>query len=244
VRLFFRVEYDGRNYAGWQTQHNDRTVQGVLQDAFAAIVRAPCAVVGAGRTDAGVHARAQGAHIDLPPSPDLETVRNGVNAVLPGDIAIHGLRPVSDSFHARFSAVRRTYAYRIIGRKAPLWHGRAWMLYRSVDWEAVDRESRMLLGAHDFSAFCASGSGARSMDCEIVHAGWEHDGEMHAFTISANRFVYKMVRSIVGTLVDIGRGKRDGSIGDILESGQRERVGETAPARGLTLEHVAYREVD
>ncbi len=243
MRCFFRVEYDGRQYAGWQVQRNALSIQSALQEAFATVVRRPCPVTGAGRTDAGVHARAQGAHVDLPPDADLNRLVIAVNAVLPYDIAIYSLRQVDESFHARFSAIRRTYRYRLAERKSPLLHGRVWVNAHAIDWELVARESTALMGTHDFTAFCASGSGAASMTCSVDEARWETACGVRTFTISADRFIYKMVRSAVGTLIDIGRGRLSDSMAAVIASRDRGRAGDTAPPWGLTLDCVSYQGV-
>lgn len=242
MRYFFRVEYDGTAYGGWQRQPNAPSVQQALEEAFGTVLRRRCSITGAGRTDAGVHARGQGAHIDISRKIDPKTCQRSVNGLLPWDIAIYNLRPVPEDFHARYSAVRRSYRYTFTTRKAPLWHRYAWFMSYAVDWELVRENMRALIGRHDFSAFCSAGSGAEHAVCVVDNVDLEHDGIRWVFSMRANRFVYKMVRSVVGTLIDMGRGKIDGSLCTILESGRRERAGTTAPACGLVLEAVTYPE--
>lgn len=240
MRCFCRVEYDGTAYAGWQIQDNDKSIQSELESAFTIVVRRPCKVVGAGRTDAGVHGRGQGMHIDLPGDIDLRKCKSSVNAVLPDDIAVFDFQKVDDSFHARFSAIERCYKYYIVSRKMPLWQGRALPVAFQIDWKLVNENIPFLLGRHDFGAFCSSGSSAGSKVCDIRHAGLEEENGIHTFTIKADRFIYKMVRSIVGTLIDIGRGRITEPLDKIIDSRDRTLVGDTVSACGLVLEYVAY----
>jgi tRNA pseudouridine38-40 synthase len=244
MKYFFRVEYDGTGYGGWQRQKNNCSIQEELEKAFTTAVRAPCRVTGAGRTDAGVHARAQGAHVETGMYIDIKETELSVNALLPPDIAVYRLQPVGDEFHARFSAVSRRYCYSMCPRKRPLLFKRVWMVFYKVDWGRVKEECASLVGAHDFSAFCASGSGARHARCIVRHAGLSSQGDLKLFTIEADRFVYMMVRSLIGTLIDIGRGRLTAPIAAILAGRDRRRAGTTAPACGLVLDNVFYKGVD
>ncbi len=239
------MEYDGSAYAGWQIQNKFTSVQSELEKAFSTVVRKPCKIVGAGRTDAGVHARAQGMHIDLLDDISLEQCETSVNAVLPGDIAIYNFQKVDDSFHARSSATKRLYKYYIITRKTPLLRGHALVLTYDINWLRVKENITFLLGEHDFTAFCASGSSADSKICIVTQASMNvSDDGIHVFSICANRFIYKMVRSVVGTLIDIGRGKIDLSIDEIIQRKDRQLVGETVSSQGLVLDFVTYKEVE
>lgn len=244
MRYFFRVEYDGTNYGGWQRQPNTLSIQEVLETTLSTVLRVPISIVGAGRTDAGVHARAQGAHFECNQEINFSKCMISVNAILPPDIAIYNLQKVPDSFNARFSAKSRKYIYSIRFRKCPLLYKRVWMLYYPIDWDRVAKECESILGNHDFAAFCASGSTSESTDCHIYQAGIQVDQEKAEFTIEANRFIYKMVRSLIGTLVDIGRGRLDDNLLNIIMSKDRFRVGETAPACGLVLDMVKYEGID
>ena len=244
MRCFCRVEYDGTAYAGWQVQENDRSIQSELESAFTTVVRRPCKIVGAGRTDAGVHAKGQGMHIDLPDDIDLSKCESSVNVVLPDDIGVYDFQRIGDSFHARFSAIERCYKYYIVSRKRPLWQGRALLVTFQVDWELVRKNIPCLLGKHDFEAFCSSGSSADSKVCDIKYAGLEEENGIRIFTIRPDRFIYKMVRSLVGTLIDIGRGRIKDSLGTIIDSKDRTLVGDTVSACGLVLDYVAYSGVE
>jgi tRNA pseudouridine38-40 synthase len=244
VRYFFRVEYDGTAYGGWQRQKHTQSIQEELEKAFTTVIRLPCRVTGAGRTDAGVHARAQGAHIDVDGPLDIRHCERSVNGLLPPAIAVYKMRQVDPSFHARFSAVSRKYCYRICFRKQPLLYNRAWQVVYKIDWSRVREETARLCGVHDFSAFRSTGSSAGHARCAVSHASVETGEEGAVFTIEANRFVYNMVRTIVGTLVDMGRGRTAVSMAGILAGKDRDRAGPTAPACGLTLEQVTYQGVD
>jgi tRNA pseudouridine38-40 synthase len=243
MRYFFRVEYDGTGFGGWQSQTNVPSIQDALGAAFATVVRHECPVTGAGRTDAGVHARGQGAHVDINVPVDAAKCERSVNAVLPDDIAVYGMRPVAGDFHARYSAVRRFYKYYMAGRKKPLLYKRVWMVFYEVDWNRVEKNITMLLGTHDFSAFCASGTTTENMVCTVAEAALSQEAGNRVFSIAADRFIYKMVRSIMGTLIDIGRGRLTTTIKDIIDGKDRKAVGETAPACGLVLDYVEYPDI-
>jgi tRNA pseudouridine38-40 synthase len=240
MRYFFRVEYDGTAYGGWQVQPNADSIQAQLEKAFSTVTRAACSVVGAGRTDAGVHARGQGAHVDGATIANIGACEIGINALLPRDIAIYGLREIDDGFHARFSAIKRTYRYSITTRKSPLSRERAWSIRHHVDWDKVRAALPHLLGPHDFTTFCSADTTTENMACSIVEASLNTDADPFVLTIAADRFVYKMVRSLVGTLIDIGRGRITTPLAQIIDSRDRSLAGTTAPAWGLVLDHVDY----
>jgi tRNA pseudouridine38-40 synthase len=207
-------------------------------------VREKCAVTGAGRTDAGVHARGQGAHVDVVSPIDARKCELSVNAVLPDDVSIYHLQPAPPDFHARYSPVLRRYIYSLALRKKPLSFKKAWMVFYEVDWEKVRAAAAQLTGKHDFTTFCAKGSAAKTMTCTVSRAQLSEAADGYTFTIEADRFLYKMVRTIVGTLIDIGRGKITDSMEAIITSKDRKRAGETAPACGLVLDYVKYEGID
>lgn len=240
MRYFFRVEYDGSKFGGWQRQPNAISIQEVLEGALKVALRSPMEITGAGRTDAGVHARAQAVHFDYDKSINEKKLQLSLNALLPPEIAVYNLSQVNPLFHARFSASSRQYKYYFCFRKQPLYAKRVWMIYSDVDWDTVRGNCEYLLGTHDFSTFCASGAGSDNMVCTVKRADFQNSDEYLVFTIEADRFIYKMVRSIVGTLVDIGRGRFRTTIADIIASKDRSRAGLTAPPFGLVLEKVNY----
>lgn len=244
MRCFCRVEYDGSAYCGWQVQNNEKSIQAELERAFSIVTRAQRSVVGAGRTDAGVHAQGQGMHVDLPETVDCGRCQVSVNALLPADIAIYNLQKVPDTFHARYGAIERCYKYYMIPRKMPLLHKKAFIISYPVDWDLIERNIPHLIGRHDFTAFCASGFKKENKTCAVREAFLEKIDTMKIFTITADRFVYKMVRSIVGTLLEIGSGKITASLEQIIQSRDRLQVGQTALACGLILDHVTYNEVE
>jgi tRNA pseudouridine38-40 synthase len=183
-----------------------------------------------------VHARNQGAHLDTDAVISPAAAEISVNALLPADIAIYHLQPVEEPFHARYSAVSRRYRYFLCPRKRPLLFKRVWMLFYPVDWHKVESSALALCGDHDFTTFCASGSGARHARCRVTQATLTTENDLKIFTIEANRFVYTMVRSIMGTLIDIGRGRITDSMQDLLAAKDRRR--------GLVLDNVFYEGVD
>ena len=244
MRYFFRVEYDGTRYGGWQSQTNAISVQETIASAFSTVLREKCTVTGAGRTDAGVHARAQGAHIDVQSPIDVRKCELSINAVLPDDISIYHLQPGPADFHARYSPVKRRYIYSMTQRKKPLSFKKVWMVFYEVDWDKVSSSLPALCGKHDFTAFCAKGSGAKTMLCTVYRAELSKAPDGYSFLIEADRFLYKMVRTIVGTLIDIGRGRIKDPMEAIIESKDRKRAGETAPACGLVLDYVEYEGID
>jgi tRNA pseudouridine38-40 synthase len=244
MRYFFRVEYDGTRYGGWQSQTNAPSIQETIESAFQIVTREKNRITGAGRTDAGVHAKAQAAHIDLCPPIDVRKYELSVNAVLPDDITIYHLQPAPDDFHARYSAKKRRYTYQIALRKRPLLFKKVWMVFYKVDWDKVSAAGDALLGKRDFSSFCAKGGNAKTMFCTIHRATLSPVDSGYIFEIESDRFLYKMVRTIVGTLIDIGRGKIIASMEEILNAKDRLKAGETAPACGLTLDYVKYEGID
>lgn len=242
MRYFCRVAYNGAGYGGWQRQPHNSSIQEQLDRTAAIILHEPVSFTGAGRTDAGVHAAAQGAHFDYDSALDFRRFTHSMNALLPNDIAISNVRAVAPSFHARYSAVRRRYRYAIRPIKSPLHTGLCWVVNYPVDWTKIAGQVALLEGEHDFTTFRASGCGSSSAWCTVFETTLSVSAEQVFFTIEANRFIYKMVRSIVGTLVDIGRGACAGSLHDILTSCDRTQAGVTAPSCGLVLEDVVYKE--
>ena len=240
MRYFFRVEYDGTSYGGWQRQPNAVSIQEKLEHAFSVALRTKIVITGAGRTDAGVHGRAQGVHFDCEHEFDLPRLMSSVNGILPRDISIYNLCPVDNAFHARFSAVARRYKYTMCLRKMPLLYKRVWMIFREIDWDLVNKNAAQLCGRHDFETFCASGSTSDNTICTVTGASLDKFDECIVFTIEADRFIYRMVRSVVGTLIDIGRGKIHQSMAEIIASRDRKMAGSTAPAHGLVLDYVKY----
>lgn len=236
------IAYDGTGFAGWQIQPGQRTVQEELEKALSVLVREKVRLTGAGRTDAGVHAQGQVASFQTQTAiANEQRTLHALNCILDLDVSVRALARASDGFNARFSARFREYAYTIILSKSPLQRDLEWHLRYRVDWDLVASLVPMFMGSHDFSAFCASGSESRDRRCEVLFFSLETTEVRKVFHIRANRFLYRMVRSIVGTLVDIGRGElpRE-NLAEALKTGDRRLVGDTAPAKGLTLVEVGY----
>lgn len=244
------VEYCGERFAGWQVQPEARTVQGELQRALEEILRHPVRMVGASRTDAGVHARGQVASCEttspLPPA----KVRAGLNAVLPADVAVSAVEEAAPGFHARFDALGKHYRYRILCRAArsALGAGEEWHVPQELDVSAMREAARRLVGTHDFRAFVSRPDG--DGDCTRTLHRVEVQAEplplpagglrLHVDVVG-DGFLYKMVRTLVGTLVQVGKGRRPATdLTALLTQGDRRQAGPTAPAHGLCLERVAY----
>jgi tRNA pseudouridine38-40 synthase len=243
-KLKLTIEYDGTDFAGWQVQPNQRTVQGVLEAAHADLFGEPTTVTGAGRTDAGVHALGQVAHVETGSSLPGREVVGALNARLPDDVLVKDAEDVPEAFHARFSAVSRKYIYLIGLSESPLWRKRRWVVRSALDTDALLEALEALRGDHDFSSFCLTGSEPDHHRCRVGGISVQCDGRyggMVILEIEANRFLRGMVRSIVGTLVEVGRGKLPaGEMTSILEAKDRARAGPTAPPWGLYLTRVAY----
>ena len=244
ARFKLTLEYDGRAFQGWQRQKNGFSVQEALETAVHAFSGETVTVQGAGRTDAGVHATGQVAHLDLDKTMPLERLQNAINHHLrPHPACVLRATEVSDEFHARFSAIGRRYLYRIVNRRAPLIldAGRAWHLPALIEAEAMHEAAQRLIGKHDFTSFrsaaCQSQSPVKTLDRITVQ---RHADEVH-ITVAARSFLHHQVRNIVGTLKMIGDGKWPvDRIEDILEAKSRAAAGPTAPADGLYLTAVEY----
>jgi tRNA pseudouridine38-40 synthase len=243
-RYKLTVEYDGRPFAGWQVQADQLTVQGLLTSAVEALSGDKTLVQGAGRTDAGVHARAQVAHVDLTKEWDTDTIRDALNAHLrPHPIAILAAERAADDFNARTSAIRRHYLYRIINRRADLTleAGRAWRVPRPLDAAAMHEAAQRLIGKHDFTTFrsteCQAKSPVKTLDILKV----ERSGEDVYVTSVARSFLHNQVRSMVGSLVPVGEGKwSPDDLAQALEARDRAACGPVAPPDGLYLMKVEY----
>ena len=238
MRYFIEFAYKGTHYHGSQVQPNGVTVQGVMLDAFATILRQPVALTFAGRTDAGVHAQQMFAHFDLDCEPP--TVER-LNRLLPEDIAVYKIFPVADDQHARFSATARTYEYRISTRKSPFTRATRTYVPTPLDYDAMNEAATALIGTHDFASFCKVHTDAKTTICTVTEAYWKTDGDGAIFTITADRFLRNMVRAVVGTLFEIGRHKLSPKdLKAIIASHSRQAAGQSAPSEGLFLMRVRY----
>lgn len=244
-RYFLYLSYHGAAYHGWQVQHNALTVQGVLNDKLTALLRQPTATFGAGRTDAGVHARLMVAHFDAS-QPNLHLDKkflHSLNHMLPNDIAVERMVPVQDTANARFDAVAREYEYVIVRTKTPFALDSAWRYTSPLDLEQMQMAASKLLLYSDFTSFSKLGTDTATNLCQIHTARWDcYDSQQRlVFTIRANRFLRNMVRAIVGTLVDVGRGYISvEQFEAIIEAKDRSKACASAPAHGLFLTKVEY----
>ncbi len=243
MRYFLFFSYDGTCYHGWQYQPNAISVQQKLQEALSLLLRHPVVIVGAGRTDTGVHARMMVAHFDVVQA--LEQVERMVfrlNGILPSDISVTAITPVRPDAHARFDAVARRYRYYVVMNKSPFDARFATRLYYHLDFQAMNEAALLLLSHQDFGSFCKAGSDNKTTICHVSLARWVCQGDgRYYFEIRADRFLRNMVRAIVGTLLDVGRGKITiEGFAKVLQSGSRSVAGDSVPAQGLFLEEVEY----
>ena len=243
MRFFITLSYDGTRYHGWQVQPNGPSVQEKLQWALSTILRHDIQVTGAGRTDAGVHARMIVAHFDVETMDyELQDLMYKLNRLLPQDIAIQKIEPVSDEMHARFSATSRTYHYYIHTVKDPFLRAYSCELHYPLDFQLMNEAAAILMEYEDFGAFCKAHADVKTTLCHITAAQW-HQTSLSSwyFEITANRFLRNMVRAVVGTLIDVGRGRL--SLDDfrkVIEGKRRTEAGESMPANALFLEEVKY----
>ena len=241
MRHFVTFSYDGTSFHGSQTQPNGITVQETLEGAFATILREPVALTFAGRTDAGVHAEQMVAHFDFAkPLPANLAAR--LNNLLPPTIAIRAIQLVTDEAHARFDATSRTYHYRITTRKNPFTYLTYARVAPNLDLEAMNRAAQHLLGTQDFASFCRTHTDVKTTICTVTEAYWSQvNADEAVFVITADRFLRNMVRAVVGTLFEVGRGKMtEAQFCDIIASHDRKRAGHSAPAEGLSLVKIIY----
>lgn len=242
---FIYLSYKGTNYHGWQVQENAVTVQGKLNDALSTLLKEDVNTIGAGRTDTGVHAKHYVAHFD--------TITGGLennpkflyslNSIIPVDISVSKIVSVKPSANARFDAILRGYEYIICTRKNPFLLDFAWMYYNSLNINNMQIASDLLLNYTDFTSFSKTGSDNKTNICKVYQASWTIDGELIKFNIKANRFLRNMVRAIVGTLVEVGKGRiTPDNFAEIIEAKDRSLAGTSAPANGLYLDVIDYPE--
>ena len=226
MRYFIYLEFDGSAYSGWQIQPHSPSVQQTLEEALALFLRQNVSVTGAGRTDAGVHASEMVAHFDLDEPQDCGWMRGKLNGILPQDIAVHRIVPVKADAHARFDATARTYKYYVTLNKSAFNRNYSWFLPNEPDFEMMNRAAEILMKTVDFTSFSKLHTDARTNDCHVTEAGWE---------------MLPAVRAIVGTLMEVGRGRLtiDG-FQRIIDSKDRCSAGDSAPAQGLFLYKIVY----
>jgi tRNA pseudouridine38-40 synthase len=241
MRYFIRFSYRGTAFHGSQVQPNGHTVQAELEHAMATILRQPVTTTFAGRTDAGVHADCMIAHFDMESELPINLCGR-LNSLLSDAIAIQSIEKVKSDAHARFDATQRTYHYRIITKKDPFLYLTRTRVQEGLDYEAMNRAAQLLLGKQDFASFCRTHTDVKTTICDIKEAKWVIENEYMAyFTITADRFLRNMVRAIVGTLFEIGRGRMTKQqLAEIITAHDRCKAGHSAPAEGLSLIDIKY----
>lgn len=243
MRYFIRLSYRGAPFHGWQVQPNAESVQGTLERALSVALRRDIQIVGAGRTDAGVNAREMFAHFDFDaPLADKGRLIVSLNRLVGRDIAVHDIIPVAGDAHARFDATSRTYKYFVSFEKTPFFYPLSWHCPNPLDIERMNEAASVLLNTEDFTSFAKLHSDVKTNICHVTHARWEMEGEtMAVFTITADRFLRNMVRAVVGTLVEVGRGKMSVSdFKNVIERKDRCAAGQSMPGEALFLWEVKY----
>ena len=243
MRYFIQFSYFGKPYHGWQKQPNAITVQQVLDEALSTLLRHPIETLGAGRTDTGVHAKQMFAHFEADRIPEETNLVYRLNALLPEAIAVQNIFEVSDNAHARFDAIQRTYEYWVVQEKNPFSNDVAQYIKHPLNIAKMNEAAAVLLEFDDFECFSKSNSDVKTYRCAITKAVWESKCDKLVFTITADRFLRNMVRAIVGTLLEVGQGKRTvNAVKRIVNSKDRSEAGPSVPAKGLYLTSVLYPE--
>lgn len=241
-RYFITFAYNGTAYCGWQIQPNGISVQEILEKSLSTILRKPTEVTGAGRTDAGVHAKNMTAHLDVEnPIENIEKLVANLNSLLPKDIAVNKIVAVKPDAHARFDALSRRYEYHVVFKKDPFSNDTACRLFTPLDIDAMNQAAKILFDYEDFTSFSKLHTDVKTNNCTILFAEWRNEGDRLIFTIEANRFLRNMVRAIVGTMFQVGTGKitLDG-FRRIIESKNRCNAGHSVPACGLYFIRATY----
>ncbi|MBQ2111765.1 MAG: tRNA pseudouridine(38-40) synthase TruA [Bacteroidales bacterium] len=258
MRYIIRLSYDGSTFCGWQIQNNDRTIQGDLEKALHTLTGSPIPVTGAGRTDSEVNAINYIAHFDLPDKVRTEAAQlcYKLNAILPHQITVHEISQSEEEFHARFDARSREYHYFIHFCKDPFCEKFSYRMRHNLDMGRMNEAAAYLLGEHDFRCFEKTGGNNATSICTITEAGWStyrpthvelmqypyNDGDYIVFRIKANRFLRNMVRAIVGSLIEVGRGKREPEwIKELIDGGSRSDAGTSVPGKGLFFSGAEYK---
>lgn len=241
MRYFFEISYNGANYHGWQSQANAIGVQDVVEDVFEKLFRKKIGITGSGRTDTGVHCVRQYFHADIDDELNYPQVMQRLNSFLPKTISINAIRKVRPQAHARYDARQREYEYRITRVKNPFYQGYAFHFFKPVNIENMNRAASLLVGEHDFQCFSKVKTDVNHFICSLKKASWSEKDDLLILTIVANRFLRGMVRSIVGSLLDVGTGKTSvKQFQQIIKSKDRKQAGMNVPAEGLYLMDVKY----
>ena len=241
MRYFIHLAYDGTRYHGWQIQPNGISVEGEIERCLSTLLGQPIDIVGAGRTDAGVHARHMVAHFEDPVNVPVN-LSYRLNRMLPPDICIYRIEQVADDMHARFSATARTYHYYLTTQRDPFNRQYTWQCHYDLDFALMNEAAAMLMEYSDFAAFCKSHTDVKTTLCTVTEARWVQTSEHQwHFRITDNRFLRNMVRAVVGTLVEVGRHRMTlEQFRNVIEGKQRNQAGESMPAHALFLEKIEY----
>jgi len=235
------IQYDGTRYAGWQIQENAITIQEVISKSVKQILQEEIILIGAGRTDAGVHALGQVANFEMSRELDLFKFKYSLNSVLPDDISITNIEPVDEKFHARFSAKKRSYLYLISNQKSPFFERYSYTLYSEFNQDKLNELSSTLVGIQDFTSFCKTNTDVQNKICEVYEAKWRRQKNFFIFYIEANRFLYGMVRAIVGSLLKAHSSEEGiNYFKYIFSMKDRSAAADAVPAKGLFLYKVKY----
>ena len=235
------LQYDGTKYAGWQIQENALSVQEVIKSSIQQIIQEDVNLIGAGRTDAGVHALGQVANFTLNKELDLHRFKYSLNSVLPDDISINSIEPTGENFHARFSAKKRSYIYLISNQKSPFYNRYSYDYYSELNSEKLNNISSVLIGSKDFTSFSKNNPEVQNKNCEVFEARWRKQKNLFIFYIEANRFLYGMVRAIVGTLLKAHSSENPiDYMEKIFEKKSRDAAADAVPAKGLFLYKIRY----
>lgn len=240
-RYFLHLAYNGKAYHGWQVQPGDTTVQGVLEHCLSLKLKQPVSLIGCGRTDTGVNARNFYAHFDSEPIADAAELVHRLNVFLPNDITVFSCWQVSPDFHARFDALSRTYHYYVTRKKNPFHIDDALYVYGDIDVERMNEAAQILFEYSDFTSFSKLHTQVKTNNCSIMEARWLETNDLLVFRIKADRFLRNMVRAVVGTLLEVGKGKMDlAGFRSVIEKKDRCSAGTSMPAHALFLEEVSY----
>jgi tRNA pseudouridine38-40 synthase len=241
LRYFLEISFDGSNYHGWQKQPKSQTIQQTIEDCLSILLKDKINIVGAGRTDSGVHAKEMIAHFDYKNKLDLIGFTHRLDSFLPFDISVNKIFRVNDESHARFSAISRLYEYHISQKKIPLLHKRVFQLKNHLDIDLMNKASKILCKHQNFESFSKSNSDVKTFNCNIMNARWESNNGILIFSIKADRFLRNMVRAVVGTLIEVGIGKINvEDFEKIILKKNRKFAGYSVPACGLYLCKIEY----
>lgn len=241
MRFFIKLAYNGTHYHGWQYQPNAASVQETLNKALSTLLHTEINIMGAGRTDTGVHAREMFAHFDYDSLFDCEKLVYKLNSYLPKDIVVYQIFQVADEAHCRFDATKRTYEYHLNSFKDAFLDEQSWYVNKKLDVDLMNEAAKILLNHTDFQCFSKVNTDVNTFDCTIFEAYWKKENDQLIFTISANRFLRNMVRAIVGTMVNVGLNKISvADVEDIILSKSRKKAGFSVPAHGLYLTKIVY----